>query len=85
MLRQLLTLLAVFAGLTAAVEPVRALETGVETVRLAEAVTPCRVKVPTVPLQLGDVVEPREARPCPRRPVVVPALTVVDRAERAHE
>ena len=36
MLRQLLTLLAVIGGLTAAVEPVRAMEAGVASVELAE-------------------------------------------------
>ena len=36
MLRQLLTLLAVFTGLTAAVEPARALETSVASIQLAE-------------------------------------------------
>ena len=85
MLRQLLTLLAVFAGLTAAVEPVRALEAGVETVRLADVATPCGVKAPVVPLQLDQGIEAREARPCVRKPVVIPAFTVMLRADRAHE
>ncbi len=87
MLRQLLTLLAVFTGLTAAVEPARALDAGVQTVHMTQDVASCQVQAAHLrqqrenPRQLTET----DAENCirPVLPIYVP--TVMLKADRARE
>ena len=86
MLRQLLTLLAVFTGLTAAVEPARALEASVARVELAQQQRACG---PVLMLRKADrVIAPDAAQetkphPRPRTRPCAPAIQL--RADRALE
>ena len=87
MLRQLLTLLAVFTGLTAAVEPARALDAGVETVQLAHDFANCHEQV----AHLGQISVERRQRTeestenCVRPVLPIYAPTVMLKADRARE
>lgn len=87
MLRQLLTLLAVFGGLTAAVEPAQAMAGSVQAVQLSESAAPCQVQPAPALVRLADTrQEPaRRARPCLRRVLELTPPTVILQADRAHE
>ena len=86
MLRQLLTLLAVFTGLTAAVEPARALEASVARVELAQQQRACG---PVLMLRQVDGVVAADAvaetKPHPRPTASPCAPTIQLRADRALE
>ena len=86
MLRQLLTLLAVFTGLTAAVEPARALEASVARVELAQQQRACG---PVLMLRKVDGVVASDAaqdtKPRPRPKAKPCAPTIPLRADRALE
>ena len=86
MLRQLLTLLAVFTGFTAAVEPARALDAGLASIELAERQSGCVATQGGVVLQIAQAAE-TDARkaPCPRPVVIVHVPTVMLQADRARE
>ena len=86
MLRQLLTLLAVITGLTAAVEPARALETGVARIELAERQANCTPQQGGTVLQIAgsSATQARQA-PCVRPAMSVRLPTVMLQADRARE
>ncbi len=88
MLRQLLTLLAVFTGLTVAVEPARALDAGVHTVHLAESAAVCQAQAGVHAEHSEDRRRQRvekQDQSC-RRPVIdIHVPTVMLQADRAHE
>ena len=87
MLRQLLTLLAVFTGLTAAVEPARALHTGVQTVHLTESAAACQVQSGAIAERGQERRQRIEERDkfCTRPVLVISTPTVMLRIDRAHE
>lgn len=88
MLRQLLTLLAVFTGLTTAVAPAQALESSVQAVQVTQDSAACHV-------QGGIVAEARQdlfgfrnddaQNMCMRPVVVIHTPTVMLQADRARE
>ena len=86
MLRRLLTLLALCAGLAAVSEPARASITAVDSVGLVEQTgRACGVAAPAIILELANTVTRADSGPkiCPRPgiPVVVPTVMLhVDRA-----
>lgn len=87
MLRQLLTILAVFTGLTAAVAPVQALDVSVRAEQMAEqAGASATVAVLPLRSQSGWSHAPaarQPARPRPVLPVQTPAVML--KADRARE
>ncbi len=86
MLRQLLTLLAVFSGFTLAAEPVRAAEAGIVSVQAMVDADDCKI-IAIAPLQQMDsrVASDADEGPC-RRPVIqVQAPTVMLQVDRARE
>ena len=88
MLRQLLTILAVFTGLTAAVAPVQALDIGVRAEQMAEqAGASATVAVLPLRSQSGWVHAPVARQPARPRPPVLPVQTpaVMLKADRARE
>ena len=86
MLRQLLTLLAVFTGLTAAVEPARALEASVARVELAQQQRACGPVLMLRKVDGGvDSEAVAETKPHPRPAASPCAPTIQLRADRALE
>ena len=86
MLRQLLTLLAVFTGLTAAVEPARALEASVARVELAQQQRACGPVMMARELDgivASDAVTETKPRPKPTASPCAPTIQL--RADRALE
>lgn len=89
MLRRLLTLIAICAGLTAVAEPARAAVTMVESVRMVErasAACAARVAVGRAPisLQSADLIRDK-SKPCPRPTIIVIVPTVMLRIDRSRE
>lgn len=87
MLRQLLTLLAVFSGFTLAAEPVSAAETRVVSITAARAADDC-TPVVSSPLQLesnSDARRNQRQDPCPKRKVIIWSPSVQLHADRARE
>jgi hypothetical protein len=87
MLRQLLTILAVFTGLTAAVAPVQALDISVRAEQMAEQAGAVSVQAGQ-PVRRGVVWGPvpsarQPSRPRPVLPVQTPAVML--KADRARE
>jgi hypothetical protein len=87
MLRQLLTLLAVFTGLTATVAPVQALDMGVRAVQVAD-----QAGLVAIAADQSVAVQPAAPRRVDRRETVRPrpviliqTPTVMLQADRAHE
>lgn len=86
MLRQLLTLLAVFSGFTLAAEPVSAADAHLISVAAAEQAD-CAAIV-SMPVQLrqkspvGDVLQ---ASPCATQPAIAPAPSVRIQVDRSRE
>jgi hypothetical protein len=87
-LRKLLTLLAICAGLTAVAEPARAAVSAVEAVRMVEgARLTCVARAdvrPAMPM-IGVGRSEDKAKPCPKPTVVVIVPTVMLQADRARE
>lgn len=86
MLRQLLTVLALLTGFSAVVEPVRALDAGVQSVQLAERQKAASAQVSAVAEIAGaDIATPESTAP---RTFDAPAPmvpAVLMRVDRAHE
>ena len=88
MLRQLLTLLAVFTGLTTAVAPAQALESSVQAVQMAQDAAACQVQggaIVEVRLELFSHRRKDEGGMCMRPVIVVHTPTVMLQADRARE
>lgn len=87
MLRQLLTLLAVFTGLTAAVEPARALDAGVARVELAQQQRKCATLMVSQAVLSMTEADSKADAPAPRpRPMAAPCPpAVMLQADRALE
>ncbi len=88
MLRQLLTLLAVLTGLTAAVAPAHAMHTGVQAVAITQEMTAGQVQVAAVVAEEAQALRRVPAplaviAPLEVANVIVPAVII--KADRAHE
>ncbi|WP_126172532.1 hypothetical protein [Altericroceibacterium xinjiangense] len=88
MLRQLLTLLAIFTGLAAVCEPAQARTPGIEQVRLqadTQLIVSCVIRAGSGSHQLSRAGKAASAQPQKPRcmPVIVPRVMLG--ADRAHE
>jgi hypothetical protein len=88
MLRKLLTLIAICAGLTAVASPAHAAVSMVESVQLAaKAGTPCAQRTPAaqpVPVSLSERIQ-EKGKPCPKPTIILVVPTVMLQADRARE
>jgi hypothetical protein len=88
MLRKLLTLLAICAGLTAVGSPAHAAVSAVESVQMAaRAGVPCAQRTAAAQpaaVSLAQRVE-EKGKPCPKPTVIVVVPTVMLQADRARE
>lgn len=88
MLRKLLTLLAICAGLTAVAEPARAAVIAVESVHVLDQATPAFVPRSTASLAPGGTSRTQvtdKGKPCPKTTIVVIVPTIMLQADRARE
>jgi len=88
MLRRLLALLAICAGLAAAMEPARASVSAVESVRLVEQVgLACGLSAaaPFAQVAPGGLRSRDRANICPRPVLTITVPAVMLQADRAHE
>jgi hypothetical protein len=88
MLRQLLTLLAVFTGLTTAVAPAQALQSSVHAVQVTQEADACQVQGGVVAEARQDLFRFRndvEQSMCMRPVLVIRTPTVMLQADRARE
>ena len=87
MLRQLLTLLAVFTGLTTAVAPTHAFEAGTQTVQLAESAATCQAQAAAI-AELGldrHLLTDEHDKICLRPVLIISTPTVMLRVDRSRE
>jgi len=88
MLRKLLTLLAICAGLTAVAEPARAAVIAVESVHVLDQGAPVFAPgqaASLAPRSLSPTHATDKGKPCPKPTVVVVVPTVMLQADRARE
>jgi hypothetical protein len=88
MLRKLLTLLAVFTGLTTAVAPAQALESSVQAVQMTQDAAACQAQGGVISEVQQDIFGYRsedEAGMCMRPVIVIHTPTVMLQADRARE
>ena len=88
MLRKLLTLLAICAGLTAVAEPARAAVIAVESVHVLDQRAPVfasRAAASLVPSAPSRTQVTDKGKPCPKTTIVVIVPTVMLKADRARE
>ncbi len=88
MLRKLLTLLAICAGLTAVAEPARAAVVAVESVRVLDQGAPAFAARSTsvlAPSVLSPARVSEKGKPAPKPTIVVIVPTVMLQADRARE
>ena len=88
MLRKLLTLLAICAGLTAVAEPARAATIAVESVQVLDRGAPVFASRSTASLATGSTSHAQvteKGKPCPKTTIVVVVPTVMLQADRARE
>jgi hypothetical protein len=88
MLRKLLTLIALCAGLAAVAEPAHAAVSAVASVQMVErAGVPCATRSAaqqTAPVSLAARVQ-EKGKPCPKPTVILVVPTVMLKADRARE